>query len=629
LYLFINGRMKLTVAILFALVAVALCDLYLHNPRGCNDRLNEANTNRNNANRLFDSQNNAKGGYCYGPAMTFYEKSQITVEWTTQHGCGANPKLVCNVVIQYMCGSANDDLLHMIRDGATTNTITDTEAGAQTLETNGEPTFGMHESYQYYQDCKTRDRNMGLFIADRENQGGLNAGRRSAIFTRQNNNGDRHGFECTEERDYYPYWHPSPWKDAAILAHNVNWCDFYRAESQNVKAKNYCMDPNTPDAQAEPNNEVECNQNSLTWASTPSFGIAAPECVQAPWSRENHLGNGQQVAGYNNHYNWTLPHGADEPCVANDDCNCVMRIRYNISTTEAGMTDMNNPTGGFADWTMNADNSPVTEDPVVTGPGDMELALALDTTQFGRTFQDRTFVWHLAKRPSGVPALSRIFNLNVRGKRGNIVQAYPATEYDFTPQNLMARVGDYIHFQWTGCDTNPAGNAGEGTDGTDRSNMVQMDGPWASFPATDAWILANPRKVLFQDDGLRLRMAQLDQTNCQTLSELLAANGNNNGAAEQDVRNCGKLNAASPYFDGGVVRMNRTGTFFYMSTRNHNFSNRDQKATITIVALLPNWAIGVVAAGAVLFALGAGVAVMMFYAKSNPHSSVANVFSKM
>lgn len=32
------------------------CDIYLHNPRGSNDRLNGQNTNRQNANRLFDSQ---------------------------------------------------------------------------------------------------------------------------------------------------------------------------------------------------------------------------------------------------------------------------------------------------------------------------------------------------------------------------------------------------------------------------------------------------------------------------------------------------------------------------------------------------------------------------------------------
>ncbi len=35
-------------------------------PSGSNNRLNEANNNRNNANRLFDSQNNDRGGYNVG-----------------------------------------------------------------------------------------------------------------------------------------------------------------------------------------------------------------------------------------------------------------------------------------------------------------------------------------------------------------------------------------------------------------------------------------------------------------------------------------------------------------------------------------------------------------------------------
>ena len=42
------------------LLAVTLCavnaDVYLHNPRGSNNRLKEASANRANANRLFDSQ---------------------------------------------------------------------------------------------------------------------------------------------------------------------------------------------------------------------------------------------------------------------------------------------------------------------------------------------------------------------------------------------------------------------------------------------------------------------------------------------------------------------------------------------------------------------------------------------
>ena len=38
------------------LVGVVHGDTYLHNPRGSNNRLNERSANRNNGNRMFDSQ---------------------------------------------------------------------------------------------------------------------------------------------------------------------------------------------------------------------------------------------------------------------------------------------------------------------------------------------------------------------------------------------------------------------------------------------------------------------------------------------------------------------------------------------------------------------------------------------
>jgi hypothetical protein len=299
-----------------------------------------------------------------------------------------------------------------------------------------------------------------------------------------------------------------------------------------------------------------------------------------------------------------------------------------LNNVKSGAIDGNNPQKGMIDWTANADNSPVKNDQILDYMGG-KLQMALDTTQYGRTFQDRTYVFHIKSRDNtNVPTNAKVYNLNVRGKRGNIVQAYPATEYDFVPNDLVVRQGDYIHFQWTGCDTNPANNAGEGTASTDRSNIVQIPNIGDNNPSTDEWFKTHT--PMFEDSVFRTRMAFLDQTGCLTQAELLAANNNDANSAKQDKRNCMKLNAApTPYFDGGAVLQNvTTGRIFYMSSRNNNFSNRGQKAILSVNNLLPNWSIAIVATGSILFAGSAGTAGAAFYAKSHPHSSIANAFSK-
>jgi hypothetical protein len=366
----------------------------------------------------------------------------------------------------------------LVRDGTqsdenddVTDRIPDTEDAALETNENG-PEYGLNEPYHNYASCRQRERNKGLYIADRN----LNNGE-GAMATRQNNGGNRHGYECNEERDYYPYWHPTVWMDAAILAHNTEWCQFYQDNSQNAMDKGVCYskeeagkslaDRKFPFGDVPQNNPTSCAQEGNVWEMYPAWNIPKPDCVQAPWARHNHLGNGNN--GFANSYNWTMPTLAmaneNNPldCIEGDNCNCVLRLRYNISTGDVGETEAANPAMNFLTSAHNGKASPVSQDKIVDQDG-LPHELALNTNQYGRTFQDRSFVFHIRQRPAGVTPLNRIHNLNVRGKRGNIVQTYPATEYDFVPSYLHVRASDYIHFQWTGCDNNAANQAGEGTD---------------------------------------------------------------------------------------------------------------------------------------------------------------------
>ncbi|PIK33621.1 hypothetical protein BSL78_29565 [Apostichopus japonicus] len=391
--------------------------------RGSNNRLAEAGRERNNGNRLFDSQNNNRGGYNVG-GLYYYTDSMLQIEWTNQHSCG-NPNNHCELVVQYMCGD-------LLRDGAVTSTIPENPSNCDNYDCNTDMEFGMHENFDYYLGCKLRQRNEGLFTADQNLKGN------TARFTRQNPQGTRRGYECAEERDYYPYWHPSPWvklpptffvvQYRSILPH-VGRCNHdqrrhkvpvYQAESQNVKSRFYCKVPtqlirekmltNQP---VIPNNQADCealvypegaaNGTKGIWMEAKAHGVAAPDCREAHFSRDNHLGNG--LNGNPNVYNWTIPSDFVHE-------RCALRMRYNISTGEFDGWD------GTTNSSLNAEKN--------NQPTKLDLS-----ERFGLTPEEAeergSHSFEIRSRPAELKNQT-IHNLNVRGRE--------ATSFRFTrPSN--------------------------------------------------------------------------------------------------------------------------------------------------------------------------------------------------
>jgi hypothetical protein len=474
------------------------------------------------------------------------------------------------------------------------------------------------------------------------------------LFSPDRTTTDRHGYECPEERDYYPYWHPSEiWRDIAILTNDTDRCPAWQAESQNVKERYYCKVPQsyidsmvgTDPTQMNqrygfiPITQAGCESSRVggTWTRVESWGIAAPKCEKAPWTRDNHLGN--TYDGEAASWNWTIPIGYDGK-------SCVFRLRYNITTREtrdAGEWESDTSVQcGKLNSTLNYkyipppngiqidnDNNDVTaqnpkffkyadqldvwskyglskldseasfdpvlfynnqptrgyvfrNDPVVDIFGSLLpsatpqvfLRLSLDTSQYGRTFEDRSHTFTIRKRPGFLEnSVGKIWNVGVRGKRGNIVQTYPGVEYDFVPNQLWVEQGDWIHFQWQGSNTNPGNNAGQGTAGTDRSNIVVLNKFGRQYAPQEVANLRGP----FKGDGMehasnwKLSYPSRIDSDVDFL-----------GLTKNEKRGLALGGIYSPYFDYKPVQVKNVGIFNYLCTRNNAFTNRGQKAQIIV-----------------------------------------------
>lgn len=713
--------MKLISIFLFALYfSACLADLYLHQFRGSNNRLNEKSANRQNGNRLFDSQNNNRGGYNVGEMgrengfnnnqdayatdssvfdysnrdwyndndagkkqfeEVFLEGSSQSVTWTAQHGCG-NPKNNCNMMLEYTCDTHPQDINMLtnnnnartndvrltansnvqqgpewataayrqystvtglrvqLRNGANTNTPDDPNNIRDitgTFQNNEAANEGRHESEEYYAFAKKRERNKGLFTADQKLQGS------DTTKTRQNPGGTRRGLEVPEERDYFPYWRPSIWKPVAIFHNDIQECET-QMKAPALEPKYACV-PSRDEINGDLGNndlntlvdsktEAECTANQGTWITqqlVPGTNLPAgyPQCVQNTWSQVNNLGNVKDTGngGLPQNWDWVMPtlaelrdsgcfvYKSDETDAANagiEYVRMVTRMRYNMTTMD------------YAPYTTDArcnnnDNagvqSPVEQNPTVDVGVDMQgLRLALNTAQTGRTFQDRSHVYRVEKKPAAIAAKlaanSNLINVNVQGKRGNIVQTFPSVEYDFWPKIVNMKVGDCAAFQWTGSNThnngNPAGDgqagdAGEGRGGSDRSNLIQLMDKNSTFPAPyDKAIVKDffAHSDVFQtytgaavSSGDPITGTEDPQTLSGRDAQLYFVSGgfwqgenevNQNNDDEYQLNVL--LNNAPASMRSMTVcpKASAVGTYEFTCTRNNNFSNRDQKLTINV-----------------------------------------------
>jgi hypothetical protein len=293
----------------------------------------------------------------------------------------------------------------------------------------------------------------------------------------------------------------------------------------------------------------------------------------------------------------------------------------------------------------NGQESPIRQDPLIkVGPKTTDyVELALNTNQVARTFQDRSYIFYVKKREQATIGKT-LLNLNVRGKRGNIVQCYPSVEYDLIPNNIELTATEaantILQFQWTGSDYNPRRgcNDGEGgpyvngdrnvgaaisangnTQGSnqnsrmDRMTLLPVVDNRKNYPQVYSTTGANAGKRLgapgsaapwFSDATIAEKFGTAGCSEQLTFStpagngvypRLLANtlqpltgdqidNINNENQRENNPRNCGEGNALSPYFSPENVspRGDAGDSNCLYSPRNNNFSNRETRICVSI-----------------------------------------------
>ena len=191
------------------------------------------------------------------------------------------------------------------------------------------------------------------------------------------------------------------------------------------------------------------------------------------------------------------------------------------------------------------------------------------------------------------------------------------SEYDFVPSALnVSAASDLVHVQWTGSDTHnngenegdgQAGDTGQGAEGTDRNNLIQMLDIGGNYPIaydnTQDNLVSRatcytPAGAVWGNHPYATPNASMTPAavDCAlmlwssgyylTRQAVMSASAPQTANSQNDLVN---MNNAPPSLIGGVVMdwsesgLTQPTTYPYMCTRNNAFSNRAQKGTITIL----------------------------------------------
>merc|ERR1712038_1938719 len=327
-----------------------------------------------------------------------------------------------------------------------------------------------------------------------------------------------------------------------------------------------------------------------------------PQCGVMDWSRANHLGNNEEDTA--SRYTMTIPDvlPATGALATATGEPCALRLRYNMSSSDY-VRDLNSSFNQ-----KNGQESPIRQDPLIqVGPKTTDyVELALNTNQVARTFQDRSYIFYVRRRVTEPNKI--LWNVNVRGKRGNIVQCYPSVEYNLIPDNIefpdeAAAANTVLQFQWTGTDYNPRRGCNDGEGGpytgdtcvgqalannpnvqgsnqnsrmdrmtllpvvdnrknypmsyTGGANGVRLGAPGSAAP----WFTSAAQAEKFGTGGCTEELGFNQESNgaggiypklvaqkYQPLTGDQIDNINNENQRENHPRNCGEANAISPYF---------------------------------------------------------------------------------